>query len=239
MNLPALLLPILNFSFPGYILSDYLVPLGILSFAILFLLFFGLSSYFVKLLSKASSLEEDKMDEYDKASEVLDESRRRSFEIIQDASTRAGKILGDANLLGRDMSSKLDAKAQEVADDTEEFLTESAEILHKVSRETLLTASKENKEVLREVSGDFKKEMSIELASFRESLENSLKDSQQKLSEELSHYKQERKKMLDREVRDVVQRAAKAIIGKSLNLEDSSEYVFKVLEDAKNEGIFK
>ena len=122
---------------------------------------------------------------------------------------------------------------------TEEFLTESAEILHKVSRKTLLTASKENKEVLKEVSGDFKEKMSLELAFLRESLENSLKDSQQKLSEELNHYKQERKKMLDREVHDVVQRVAKAIIGKSLNLEDNSEYIFKVLEEAKNEGIFK
>ena len=232
-------LPTLKIFFPGYLLSNYFIPLGILAFAILFLLFFGLSSYFVKLLSKASSLEDKKEEEYDDASEVLEEAKRQSFGIIQDANSRAGKILGDANLLGKDMSSKLDTKAQEVADETEEFLSDSAENLHKVSRLVLLEASKENMGSLREISGDFKEAMSKELVSFRESLKNSLEESQRKISEELNLYKQERKDSLDREVLEVVQRVAKAIIGKSLNVEDSGDYVFKVLEEAKKEGIFK
>jgi len=232
-------LPALKIFFPGYLLSNYFLPLGILAFAILFLLFFGLSSYFIKLLSGASSLKDKKEDEYDDASDVLEEAKRQSFEIIQDANSRAGKILGDANLLGKDMSAILDSRAQEAADDTEEFLNESSETLHKVNRRTLLEASKENKAILREISGDFKNEMSQELVSFRESLKGSLEESQRKLSEELNHYKQERKNSLDREVREVVQKAAKAIIGKSLNVEDGGDYVFKVLEEAKKEGIFK
>jgi cell division septum initiation protein DivIVA len=195
--------------------------------------------YFIELLSKATTLDKEKEEAYAESLEVLEEAKRQAFELVQDANKRAEKILGDANLMSKDMSSRLDSKVEETAREQEDFIIESSENLVKVNRKALLEASKENLHAMHDVSREFKEEMSSELREFRENLEQALADSRREIQEELDAYKEAQKNRIGESIATVVQRAAKAIIGKSLNLKDHEDYILKTLEEAKRNEIFK
>ncbi len=238
MNLPNLEFPF-SFSFPTYPSTVYLIPIGLVSFGILFILFLGLSIYFIRLLSQADYLDKEKNREYKEASEVLEEAKRQAFRIVEDANHKAEKILADANLMGSDMSSNINSKMEEIAEERKEFISESSDTLLKVNRKALLEASSHNLETLKQISGEYKKEMMNELKEFRKSLEIALESSRREVEEEMKRYKEAQRERIDQEVYEAVNKASKSIIGKSLNLKDHEEYIFKVLEEAKDSEVFK
>lgn len=224
------------FNLPDYPTLEYLFPLGILAFVVLFLTFFILSVVFVRMLVEASSLKDKSSHIYEEAKLSLDRAKEQAFSLINDANKEAGKILEDASYLSHEMSDKIDSHLEGIAQEGAEFVRESTDNLLKAHRRALLEASKGNLVSMREVSDEFKKELTGEISEFRKSLESMSIEVRKNLEEDLSKYKADRIKSIDNEIHEIVQRASAEILGKSLNLEDHEEFILRVLEEAKGKG---
>lgn len=233
MNLPNLV-NILNL--PAYSSWTYLIPIGILSFIVIFGIFLLLNTYFMKILGKATDLETKKEKEYDEAADVLEGAQRQAMSIVTDANKGAKKILEDASMMGKEMTEDLDEHLEHFTRDQTEVLTETAEILMKVQRKALMEASKENLQALKEISEQFKSEVASEIEAFRTTLDQVAADAQEDMKREMDQYKEARKKQIDEAVYNIIREASTNIIGRSLNVEDHEEYILGILEEAKGRG---
>ncbi len=222
---------------PIYPSLYYLVPLAIVSFIVLFLVFLGLSVVFVKLLTDASSVGEKEKRRYEEASDILETARKQAFGLVQDANIDAGKILEDANIVSQGMSDNLSSRISGVAKEQSDFISESSDNLLKVYRKAMLEASKGNLDSINKLSEDFKDELSDEVSQFRKSMETAALESHKTIEKELEEYKAMRIKDIDRAVYKAIQDASFKIIGKALSLEDQEEFIVRSLEEAKLKGV--
>ncbi len=228
----------MNFNLPDYPSLYYLIPLGIVSFLVLFFAFLGLSLIFIKLLSKAYSTKEKEREKHLQAEEELEAARKEALDIIANANEEAGKILEDANKLGQTMASDFDSKVASAAEDKLQFLNESSENLLRVYRKAMMEASKGNIHSINDLSHSFKEELDNGIREFREKIADNHSQMLQKVEREADEYRKSRFENIDEEFYEVLSDVMEKVIGKVMSLEEHEEYIVRTLEDARKKGTF-
>lgn len=236
MNLPNLY-NILNL--PAYSSLNFLLPAGLLLFAVIFLIFLGLNLHFIKLLGQASCLEDKKEAEYDNATKTLLTAQKQALQIVKDANGQAKKILEDAGILGKEMVTNMDKNLEAFTKEQKDFLSEATERLLKVHRKALLEASKESLADLEEASFGFKEDIAQEIHKFRDYLGSMASEARNDVKKELAQYKLQRKEQLDEEIYAIVRDASEEILGHSLSMQEHEDFIMQVLQEAKNKGVFR
>jgi F0F1-type ATP synthase membrane subunit b/b' len=190
-----------------------------------------------------------------------DEALQINTDLLNEARTKATKIIDDANNRALDIVSKTtllaDASAENFRQEIsrnfsaqiEEFEKTTANFT-KIYSQALQDLKIKNIEVFQNVSKDIETNTMIEVKDFKESMQKltilSQKEIQKKMEtdyesskKEIEDYRKEEMEKLNSGVYEVLEKTAKLVLGKAINLSDHEELITKSLEKAKKQGIFR
>jgi hypothetical protein len=189
-----------------------------------------------------------------------DKTLQNGSDLLDDARVKAAKIIDEANSKALDIISKTTLSAdisaenfkQEISRNSsaqiEEFEKTTANFT-KIYSQILQDLKVKNVELFQNVSKDIETNTIDEVKSFKESMEKlttlSQKEIKKKMDTDYESSRREieefRKVELDKvnaEVYEVLEKTAKIVLGKAINLSDHEDLITKSLERARKEGVF-
>ncbi len=223
-----------------------------MNFAVLFLvinlIFFGAVFYYFTVVRRdvrqehRDSFEEEKFHE-----EELIRDEKRIKEELEDAHKRAKSILSQSEMIANELISELESvlgkKSQQshlLQDTTSDFEIELGALSEKlkagyVGRIKNLLESLEKFQVdqAKKVQ-EFAEEQ--EVATDR-NLQAKRVEELEKMHQRIERYKDEELALFDSKVKEVIDRAAKEVLGQSLTSQEQDLLIEKALEKAKQEGV--
>jgi len=159
-------------------------------------------------------------------------------DIIRKANYRALQILEGSNIfskgLRKDMKQSIDKLSHTLLDTYKQTIEEEKERNIKTIEDV---SGQVRQELVKEIY-DFKETLHKETLGSRELVETKLNEEYEKIKRELTLYKESEMKKIDNKIYEIVIRAVKESVGKTLDVQDHQEIIMKSLEDSKREGLF-
>lgn len=219
--------------------------------ALLFLgIFWGYFLLIEKVLNKVrkdEALLREKS--YQEATKALENARAQSLKILNDANMQAAKILDSAHVFSEGARKSLEEKIRDVHAKQQEVLQKNSAELLEFYKKALAEEKVENLEAVKAVSEDLKEEAASGIEEFTDALEKETL-SVQKMAEEkiqaeysqlekdLQEYKTKRLGQTDAHIYAMLAQVSKEVLGHAVSLEEHQDFVFKVLNEAKEQGSF-
>lgn len=180
---------------------------------------------------------------------VLDQARKKSYKMIEDAHMKASEIIGGATVNTNTSKEELEKELQHLIVQQEEIFKKASHELESSYQSVLEELKKQNADQIKHISEDLEKEAVSEISEFKGVLEKQTVQAEQLVSQkveqeyqainkELQEYKDQQFKKIDESIYKVLQEVSIAVIGKSLNLDDQQSIIRHALEEAKKEGDF-
>jgi F0F1-type ATP synthase membrane subunit b/b' len=178
---------------------------------------------------------------------ALDEAREKAHEIISAANDRAREIISQTEMLkqktleaGGEIESKL------LAEQGKELERARAQIFEEYKK-TLDNLYRENVNLFKTISKDIEEKAASEIRDFKEILEKEtvasqkivgekIEDRYKEVERELEEYKNTELAKVKENINKIIQNAAMAAIGKSLNIEAHEELALDALREAIEEN---
>jgi len=159
-------------------------------------------------------------------------------EIIRNANYKALQILENSNIfsksLRKEMKESLDKLSYKLLCTYKEAIEEEKTRNIKAIEDA---SSQVRQELVKEIN-DFKEILHKETAGSWESVESELKTEYDKIKQELNLYKEAELKKIDAKIYEIVVKATKECVGKTLDTQSNQDIIIQCLEDSKKEGFF-
>lgn len=235
------------------------IPMGIVFIAIaiviinacILMIFSLVGAAFLKRMQVASGdLEKQKREAHEKAEALLENARKESLRIVEEAGKKAGELLGQTQVVKETLQTQLAHALEGFSQKETERVGQIAQDLIMTYR-TMIESSKQQYDnmietVIKEMAGDAGRSMK----QFEESLkdqttryEGVLKQQAQEgftlAQKEISDYKRESLRHVEDAIYRILNLVAKSVLGKALNLEDQQDLVIHALHEAKQQGFFE
>lgn len=192
---------------------------------------------------------------------IKDESFQKNANLLEEARAKAIKIIDDANSQAIDIVSKVTLTADVASESFKEDLARASSIQIKEFEKAtsdfttlyfqiLRDLKTKNIEVFQNVSKDIESNTMDEVKNYKESMQKlttlSQKEVRRKIDsdyaifkKEIEIYKKEELEKIDSEIYELLEKIAKKVLGKALNLSEHENLIEESLEKAKKEGAFK
>lgn len=234
---------IYNMNVSPIIFFDLVLSIFVLSIALLAM---ALSYYHVlrKMILREKRYDElfTKMDE--QGIDLLENARRRSAGIIEEATQKAQEIINQSQSLNNDSRKMLDEALETLIKyqtssfekASQEFLEEYKKELNSLRNRTVEIASNVSKDIeadtIREVD-DYEKIIQKETMDSQKIVEGKIEEDYAKIQKEVSQYKDQMFKKIDEEIYGILESVSKEAIGKSIPLAQHEQLIIDALEKAK------
>jgi F0F1-type ATP synthase membrane subunit b/b' len=178
------------------------------------------------------------MNLFKKQNKNADQEAADAQNIIRKANYRALQILEGSNIfskgLRKDMKQSVDKLSHTLLD---------------TYKQTIEEEKARNIKTIEDVSGQVRQELVKEIYDFKEALhketlgsqelvESKLNSEYEKVKRELALYKENEIKKIDAKIYEIVVKAVRESVGKTLDVQDHQEIILKCLEDSKKEGLY-
>ncbi|OGG04375.1 hypothetical protein A2Z33_04340 [Candidatus Gottesmanbacteria bacterium RBG_16_52_11] len=192
---------------------------------------------------------------------VAPETRAKSEAIIHEAIEKADKIVTEAELTGvktlaterqagerlaKELRGHLDtveaafeAEFKKSASTAESAYTQFIATLEEAMKTHITTNEKLLETKADQMIGDTRKLMSDLTTSVQSDVRKQVEEELKSAQQEITTYKQQRMRVVDERIIDMLEDVIKVTLEKKLSLVEQSELVYKALEEAKRENLFK
>lgn len=179
-------------------------------------LVFALALSFQKYLKLKKISQREKKEERQKEEEILDEARKKSYEIVSIAYEKAGKVLSQTENVDKKLNEKL-KKAYEDA-----FSITRGEVRDAIDREI----------------GELKTSLEKETFAGEAEVKEKISQDYLKLEAELEAYKAKKFEEIEGIALKIAKDAVYKFLGNSISLEQHRDLIVKSLEEAKKANVF-
>ena len=180
---------------------------------------------------------------------MLNEARNKAVRIIDEANNKALDVIEKAglfaNITNDNFNKELKAFAERELNSFEKATSDFITIYESV----LNDLKSRNVEIFQKISNNIEITTLEEIKKFKRIIEQETIYSQKMISKKIDHeyslaqkdievYKQDKLNMIDDKIYEILERIAKIVIGKALDLSDHEELIIQSLEEAKKKAIF-
>lgn len=159
-------------------------------------------------------------------------------EIIRKANFKALQILDNSNIfskgLRKEMKESVDRLSHTLLDAYKQTIEEEKDRNIKTIKDV---SSQVRQELVKEIN-DFKEILHKETVGFQALFGQELKAEYDKVKQELDLYKVTELKNIDVNIYEIVVKATKECLGKTLDIQGQQEIIMQCLEESKKEGQF-
>lgn len=221
----------------------------IISFiATIFLLIYAIG-YVLYITRKDREFEKKRSETYYNSAQILNATRQKAGQILEESETRAHQILSQAINVQKDIENDfnqtlklvVDKNSQEAGHDSQQMLADYKNSLTQLKNQYLV----EIEGIIKEMEGSMKTEFS----QFKTVLENDTKQAENTLGQnlsaelektkiELETYKKEQIKKIDEMIRNTVFRISQEVLAKTISPQEHERLIIEALDQAKKEGVF-
>lgn len=174
---------------------------------------------------------------------LLESANDQAEEIVSQAVKKAGKTLSDSVFLRQDLSSQLhhsfrqalQQRLDQLKSESAEFETEYTQALEHVTKDSLQSIASTTKDELAQ----FRQTLTKEIIDTHNELRQKVDTEYAAAKQEIEEYKKTELQNAHQQINQIIAKASKEVLGKSLTLEDQEQLIFDALERAKKDGVFK
>jgi len=183
------------------------------------------------------------------AQKIFLKAQKDAENTLSEAQKSAGKIVSSAEYFTQEEKAVITSELAKLSEANvanfhnmiKDTKAEALKVFQNTSQQ-LSTASNESAKMMQEETtrqiGNLQSKLTSQIDLFNKSLLNLLSDEQKKVEEDLNAYKKAKFDQLERRIIAVSKKVAKEAIGKSISIEDQSDFVVRSLEDAKKHKLF-
>lgn len=179
---------------------------------------------------------------------VLSEAERESEKIVRESVEKAQETLMDAQYIKDDLMQGIESSMRSIAESAIVSFQEETQKTHKRFLELFGDVQEQYKQETQKTVNALEQEAEGEMDEFRRALGQEIVDSQrradvradeayQKVLGELEGYKQKKMAELDTQVKSMIDRVFREVLGRSLTSEDHEKLVVEALTRAKEDGL--
>jgi len=223
---------------------------------IIFLLFFCLVLIISFLFFRGTIRDINKTDlvikeeAHKKALQMLEDARKQSMKILEDSLSKAQEIINETKALSDETKRSINTHFDDITQGQQVELSDLSATLLNEYKDEIRDQKKKNIETLQTISHEVETEVKNEISEFKDVLhketinaesqiQNKIKQDYSAIENELKQYKHDKLSSLDEKIYEIITLVSKRIIGKALSLEEHEDFIMKVLEDIKKEGVFE
>lgn len=180
----------------------------------------------------------------EKGIEKINLAREKAFKLISDASVQADEILKKAEVLKSDTDKQLKDELLDLTRRQKEELTRASQNLQTSFVEAINHLQQEDINIIKNITKDiesaalnevqkFEKQLHDETIGQQEVIDQKIQDAFAKANFDIEEYKKAKVSEADKRLYDLLQAAAKEVIGKRLSYEDHGDLIMSALEEVK------
>ena len=195
-------------------------------------------------------LQQQKRKAHENAEALLENARKESLRIVEEAGKKSGELLGQTQAVKEVLQTQL-------AHALEEFYQKETERVGRIAQDlittyrTMIESSKQQyhnmaEAVIKEIAGDaqrsikeFGESLKDQTIRYEGTLKQQTQDGFISAQKEISDYKRESLRHAENAIYHILDFVAKSVFGKALNLEDQQDLVIHALQEAKQQGFFE
>lgn len=206
---------------------------------------------FLKRMQIASGdLEKQKREAHEKAEALLENARKESLRIVEEAGKKADELLGQTQAAKETLQTQLAHAIEEFSQKETQAHGRMAEDLI-ASYRIMIESGKQQynamvEAVIKEMAGDagrsikqFEESLKDQTMHYEGALKQQIQDGFMSAQKEISDYKRESLRHVEDAIYHILNLVAKSVLGKALNLEDQQDLVIHALREAKEQGFFE
>lgn len=230
----------------------FLMVIAIVMINAFLLAIFGLvGAAFLKRMHIASGdLEQQKKQAYEKAETLLENARKESLRLVDEAGKKAGEMLAQTQAAKETLETQLARALQEFSQKETERVGHIAEDLITAYRAIIESSKQQYGDVADVMAKEMTSNAQRSIKEFAEFLkdqttryEGTLKQQAQEgfmlAQKEISDYKRESLRHVEDAIYRILNLVAKSVLGKVLSLEDQQDLIINALNEAKQQGFFE
>jgi predicted small metal-binding protein len=159
-------------------------------------------------------------------------------DIIRKANYRALQILEGSNIfsksLRKDMKHSVDQLSQTLLDTYKQVIEEEKERNIKTIEDV---SGQVRQELVKEIY-DFKEALHKETIGSKEMIDAKISSEYEKIQRELAMYKDSEMKKIDAKIYEIVVKAVKDAVGKTIDAQEHQDIILQSLQNSKKGGLF-
>ncbi|GEM_PF-2689209 len=198
----------------------------------------------------SGTIDQEKRDTHLKSEALLDEARKQSVQIIEEANKKAKELLVQTQTTKETLDADLKAALQQFSQKENERVKEVATQMVDAYRSMMDSTKQQYTAAISSTAKEMADGAQRSLKEFEESLKNQttryegvLKEQIQagfmSAQKEISDYKRESLRKVEEGIYHILNLVTKSILGKALSLEDQQDLVIHALNEAKQQGFFE
>ena len=172
------------------------------------------------------------------------------MKILEDSLSKAQEIINETKALSDETKRSINTHFDDITQGQQVELSDLSATLLNEYKDEIRDQKKKNIETLQTISHEVETEVKNEISEFKDVLhketinaesqiQNKIKQDYSAIENELKQYKHDKLSSLDEKIYEIITLVSKRIIGKALSLEEHEDFIMKVLEDIKKEGVFE
>lgn len=208
------------------------------------------SAFLIRMRTSSGELERQKREAHEKAELLLENARKESLRIVEDANKKAGELLQQTQAVKNTFESEVTSHLKDFSEKEKERIAAASREMTDAYRQMLEltkqqygsamanTAKEMASEAQKSVQtfGEFLKEQTVR---YEGSLHQQIQAGFMSTQKEISDYKRESLRKVEDAIYRILNLVSKSILGKALSLEDQQDLVVRALDEAKKQGFFE
>lgn len=208
---------------------DILPIISILA-SLLLLLFVLIYSYYLNKKVQGFSQEESKI--YEKSDQVMEQALQKAQRVLKDAIEKAKKMLSQTDYFQREIERESRGAFLQTSRRYIELFDDDLKNLASTYKDLFMKLEEHAVEQINQAVED--QNLSSKLY-----LQKRIDEEYERARKEIDDFKQAQLEKAAASVENLINKAAKEVLQRSLSREDQNELIIKALEKAKAEGIFE
>lgn len=162
--------------------------------------------------------------------QIVDNALARERKILEDAVEKANQILTQAGYLNKTSTEALNSSFSQMTSGVERNANETSQQFMQTYEDYLKQIAIKSLNNFYAITKGMETDLQNQIGQFNQALVNNIQ-------KETSEYKQLRLKQVEASVQQIVQKASREILNKTISLDNHHDLVIAALEKAKGEGI--
>lgn len=167
-----------------------------------------------------------------------EKAAKASQEIILKANYKALQILENSNIFSKGLRKEMNQSVDKLSHTLLDTYKEAIEEEKSRNIKTIEDVSNQVRRELTKEITDFKEFLHKKTVGSQEFLESELKKEYDEVKQEVATYKEIELKKIDTSIYEIVVKAVKESVGKTLDTQAHQDIIIQCLEDSKKEGLF-
>src|SRR3989344_5741963 len=220
-------------SINSIIFFDLVITIFILALALIIVLILLLKS-----IRKSHLYEIENINSKSNNSSLLDEARNKAVRITDQANNKALDIIQKANLFVNVKNYDFNKELKSVTQKELKAFEKTTLDFIKVYENVLNDLKTRNVEIFQNISNNIETSTLGEIKKFNSVIEQETISSQKMLAKDIDAYRQDRLRIVDERIFEILEKVSKLVLGKAISPSDQEALIIDSLEKAKKEAIF-